>query len=41
MEKDSEDNFLFVSSDFIKKDMLTALDKSIIQYTRGIFFKTV
>ena len=32
---------MLVSSDFIKEDMLKALNQSIIQYTRGVFFKTV
>jgi len=41
MEKHESDNFLLVSSDFIKEDFITALDESKINYKRGVFFKTV
>ena len=41
MEKHENDNFLLVSSDFIKKDFISALDESKINYKRGVFFKTV
>ncbi|MAQ31799.1 MAG: uroporphyrinogen-III synthase [Flavobacteriales bacterium] len=41
MEKHESDNFLLVSSDFIKQDFITALDESKINYKRGVFFKTV
>ena len=41
MEKHEDENFLLVSSDFINKDFISALDASNINYTRGVFFKTV
>ena len=41
MEKHEKDNFLLVSSDFIKEDIINLLDESKINYTRGIFFKTL
>ena len=41
MQKHEDDKFLFVSSDFIKSDIISLFDKSEINYTRGIFFKTV
>ena len=41
MEKHEEDNFLLVSSNFIKQDIIDSLNKSIINYTRGVFFKTI
>ncbi len=41
MEKHEEDNFLLVSSNFIKQDIIDLLNKSIINYTRGEFFKTI
>ena len=41
MHKHQDDKFLLVSSDFIKNDLVTLLDKSNLNYTRGIFFKTV
>ena len=41
MEKHEEDNFLLVSSNFIKQDIIDSLNKSIINYTRGEFFKTI
>ena len=41
MEKHENDNFLLVSSNFIKKDFISALDESKINYKRGVFFKTV
>jgi len=41
MEKHEQDKFLLVSSDFIRKDIISLLDESQINYTRGVFFKTV
>lgn len=41
MQKHENENFLLVSSDFIKPDIIEALDKSNINYQRGVFFKTV
>jgi len=41
MHKHEDENFLLVSSDFIKSDFISCLDKSNLNYTRGIFFKTV
>tara|TARA_B100002052_G_C15877453_1_gene597640 strand:+ start:2232 stop:2978 length:747 start_codon:yes stop_codon:yes gene_type:complete len=41
MKKHENDNFLLVSSNFIKEDIITQLDASEIKYTRGTFFKTV
>ena len=41
MHKHENDNFLLVSSDFIKSDIITALDESNLNYTRGVFFRTV
>lgn len=41
MKKHEQDKFLLVSSNFIKEDIITQLNTSEINYTRGIFFKTV
>ena len=41
MHKHEDENFLLVSSDFIKSDIISCLDKSNLNYSRGIFFKTV
>ena len=41
MQKHGDNNFLLVSSDFIKNDIIAALDESNLNYTRGVFFKTV
>tara|TARA_B100000427_G_C15435028_1_gene562544 strand:- start:299 stop:1036 length:738 start_codon:yes stop_codon:yes gene_type:complete len=41
MHKHIDEKFLLVSSDFIKKDIISCLDQSELNYTRGVFFKTV
>jgi len=41
MYKHESERFLFVSSDFIKSDIISSLDRSKLNYTRGVFFKTV
>ncbi|MBJ04613.1 MAG: uroporphyrinogen-III synthase [Flavobacteriales bacterium] len=39
--KHEQENFLFVSSNFVKEEFITKLDKSEIKYRRCAFFKTV
>ena len=39
MHKHEDEKFLLVSSDFIKSDIISYLDKSEINYTRGIFLR--
>ena len=41
MSKHEDERFLFVSYNLIKEGLLDYLDTSNINYTRGIFFKTV
>ena len=41
MAKHEDDKFLLVSSNFIKESFLLELNKSEINYTRAVFFKTV
>ena len=41
MHKHADEKFLLVSSNFIKNDIISCLDQSEINYTRGVFFKTV
>ena len=41
MQKHEEERFLFVSSNLIKDGLEEALDDSGVNYTRGVFFKTV
>ncbi len=41
MTKHEDERFLFVSSNVIKEDLIDSLNKSNINYTRGVFFKTV
>ena len=41
MHKHENEKFLLVSSNFIKNDIIACLDKSKLNYTRGVFFNTV
>ncbi len=41
MTKHEDERFLFVSSNVIKEGLIDSLNKSDINYTRGVFFKTV
>ena len=41
MSKHEEENFLLVSSDFVKEELIQLLDSSKLNYTRGVFFRTV
>ncbi len=41
MQKHEEERFLFVSSNLIKDGLVEALNDSGVNYTRGVFFKTV
>jgi len=41
MTKHEDERFLFVSSNVIKEGLIDSLNQSGINYTRGVFFKTV
>ena len=41
MTKHEDERFLFVSSNVIKEGLIDSLNQSSINYTRGVFFKTV
>jgi len=39
--KHDKENFLFVTSNFVKEEFISKLDESVIKYNRCAFFKTV
>ena len=41
IKKHENDKFLLVGSNFVKEDIITQLNESGVNYTRGVFFNTV